>query len=158
MAPFIKDKDQIKSDDGITPYASAAFNGHLDVMKYLEQFKVEVNLPNKIDRSTPIHYAAAKGHLEIVKHLAPKLKNKNQPAQNGFTPLQIAAQNGHHEIVEYLSDFVDNPNEPTFNAQKLTPLKLASRNKHSKTVKVLLEKICERLETSSIDIMHTFEN
>ena len=93
------------TDYGITPYTGAAMKGHLDVMKFLEQFKVEVNSLDK-NGNTPIHYAADSGHLEVVKHLAPQLKHKNKPNQNGYTPLHLAAKNGHHKIVEHLLDFV----------------------------------------------------
>ena len=142
------------ANHGTTPYKCAASKGYLHVMKFLEQFKVDVNHTD-VYGNAPIHFAASSGHLEVVKHLVPQLKHKNQTNQNGCTPFHLAAMNGHHKIVEYLSDFVDDIDEPTFNAQKLTALHLAYHNKHSETVKVLLVKLREKTKPTSSHIIHT---
>ena len=154
LAPMVKNKDQ-KKKDGYTAFASAAYFGKLEVMKFLENYHVDINIPVGQTKTTPLHFAAENGHLKVVEHIASKLRDKNVPNQNGYTPLHCAAAQGHHEIVEYLSKFVDNPNRQISNNQNITPLKTAISKNHSKVVKVLLKVLLERMDYNAHDIMST---
>ena len=68
---------------------SAASNGHLDIVKYLYGLK-------KINTSLAIDWAAEGGYLEIIKFL-------HENGQSGsHLAIDKAAHNGHFEIVKYL--------------------------------------------------------
>ena len=56
------------------PLHLAAYNGQLDIVKFLTLEK-HCN-PNQVDnqKSTPLHYAAGKGHLQVVQFFVEELK------------------------------------------------------------------------------------
>ena len=54
--------------NGWTALRGAAFDGHLDVIKYLISQGAEVNVHDK-DGWTAFQLAAQNGHLEVTKYL-----------------------------------------------------------------------------------------
>ena len=95
--------DVESSDEkGRTPFAAAAFNGHLAVIKrVLASHKVNPG-SRETDGTTPLHTAAYGGHEAIVRLLLdagvdPDPKNNHQ-----VTPLALAAKGGHSVIVKIL--------------------------------------------------------
>ncbi len=82
-----------------SPHHRAAWNGHLDVLRYLEARCKRV--PPDEDRDLPMHYAAIRGHLAIVNHLSDK-SNLTTPNKDKRLPLHYAAANGHLETVQRL--------------------------------------------------------
>ena len=52
----------------LTALHASSQNGHLDVVRYLTQNGVKVNLSANIGR-TALHVASLKGHSDVVEHL-----------------------------------------------------------------------------------------
>ena len=82
-----------------SPHHKAVWNGHLDVLRYLEARCKRV--PPDYDGDLPIHWAAIRGHLAIVNHLSEK-SNLTALNKNKRLPIHYAAANGHLEIVQRL--------------------------------------------------------
>lgn len=53
---------------GYTPLGSAAFNGHLEIVKFLIANGADVNFRN-LDRVGPLYQAAIHGHADVVAYL-----------------------------------------------------------------------------------------
>jgi ankyrin repeat protein len=120
---------------------NAAFNGHLDVVKYL--IKNGANIHANYDES--IRFAAKNNHLDVVKYL---IKHGADIHAYRDEALRYAANNGHLNVVKYL---VEGPwNE---NLQPLVPwesanihvyndyaLRKSALNGYLDVVKYLIEK------------------
>ena len=50
------------------PLHLASLNGHMSVVEYLVNQKVDMNAKGKYDW-TPLHYASYNGHLSVVEYL-----------------------------------------------------------------------------------------
>jgi ankyrin repeat protein len=100
IAEKLEDKNPAMND-GWTPLHRAAYDGHLEVVKYIAEHLEDKN-PAADDGWTPLHIAAQEGHLEIVKYIAGYLEDTNPAADDGSTPLRFAKQGGHSEIVSFL--------------------------------------------------------
>ncbi|KAF2826834.1 ankyrin, partial [Ophiobolus disseminans] len=60
----------LPSNDGSTPFYSAACHGHLDVVKWFVERDAELDLEQKNnDGWTPLNAAACKGYLDVVQYL-----------------------------------------------------------------------------------------
>eukprot|EP00057_Strongylocentrotus_purpuratus_P015130 XP_011669604.1 PREDICTED: ankyrin repeat domain-containing protein 50-like [Strongylocentrotus purpuratus] len=88
----------------------AAFNGHLDVTKYLISRGAEAKKGDN-DGKTALHLAAIKSHLDVIKYLISQGADVNKVANDadakkgdndGKTALHIAAQEGHTDVTKYL--------------------------------------------------------
>ncbi|WP_353280584.1 ankyrin repeat domain-containing protein [Wolbachia endosymbiont (group B) of Cyclophora punctaria] len=83
----------------------AAYNGHLDIVKYLVDEKKVSPDQKANDGINALHWAALNGHLDIVKYLVDEKKvSPDQKANDGRTALHWAALNGHLDIVKYLRE------------------------------------------------------
>ena len=90
-----------RNNNGETIFHDIAFEGHLEILKYLSQEKPRFSrhpLQKDYYQRTPIHYAAEMGHLEIVKFLASYTKNPNASDDSGWTPSTFARSLGFSEI------------------------------------------------------------
>jgi ankyrin repeat protein len=105
--------------------SAAAWNGHLDVIKYLVDKGANVN--------TAISAAASKGNMELIDELM-KLKGADASKVN----LSGAAQNGHLDVIKYLVDKGADVNLP--NQFGTAPLLLAAACGHEDIVKFLLSR------------------
>lgn len=95
-SPMIGDND----DD--LPLHSAAYHGHLNVVKFLrENHPASVNYKN-FTQGTPLSAAAKNGKLEIVRYLLQYGANPDLADENGLTPAELAIQNNHHEIANFI--------------------------------------------------------
>ena len=105
LAPIIKNPNECnKKRSGQTPIHAAAFEGHLDILKYLVTFTDDdPNIPDGYD-GTPIYSAAHYGHIDVLKFLAPLTKDPNR----GYieTPIQRAQYWGHHEFIRILQSYI----------------------------------------------------
>jgi len=86
---------------GLTPLHSAAFGGHVEIVKLLLERGADPNAKTD-DGLTPLHIAAFKGHVDVVRVLLEHGANPNAKDNNGQTPLHYAVQEGHVEIVKSL--------------------------------------------------------
>ena len=96
---------------GGSPLYCAAFNGHLETVKFLTGLTFTPNAPDRFGK-TPLWKAAYLGHAEIANFLVTKVENPNSPDKNGITPLDIAIRQNHIEIVKILVSHLENPNAP----------------------------------------------
>ena len=127
-----------KDDKGHIPLHYAAYNGHLEAVKY---FIVNL-LCDPMDRNkygwTPLHYACDNGHVNIAQYLI-GMKHCNPSCENndGSTPLHFASQNGHLKIAQYLIRG-EHCNPSCKNKYGETPLHFASQNGHLNIAQYLI--------------------
>jgi ankyrin repeat protein len=86
--------------NGDTPLHQASQNGHLDVVKYLVENRVDVNVVNE-DGWTPLYLAAKKGNVEVVKFLV----EVNAVKVGKADPLQAAKCSGNEILIKFLSKY-----------------------------------------------------
>jgi len=92
----------------MTPLHFAARYGHLSVVEYLVNQKVDINAKDNYD-NTPLHFAAQGiceyyhgGSLSVVEFLVNRKADINAKNRDGWTPLHWAAENDHLSVVKYL--------------------------------------------------------
>uniref|UniRef100_A0A3B3QIJ7 Proteasome 26S subunit, non-ATPase 10 n=1 Tax=Paramormyrops kingsleyae TaxID=1676925 RepID=A0A3B3QIJ7_9TELE len=110
--------------------------GHTDIVQFLLNFAVDVNL--KDDACwTPLHIAASAGREEIVRALISRGADLNPVNQNGCTPLHYAASKDRYEIALILLENGADPNA----TDKLdsTPLHRASAKGNYRLIQLLLK-------------------
>jgi ankyrin repeat protein len=91
------------SHDGYTPLGLAAFFGHGDIVNYLLECGVEVNVASRNKMKVmPLHSAVASRYIEIARALLEHGAEVNVAQQDGFTPLHEAAQNGQEDMITLL--------------------------------------------------------
>lgn len=88
---------------------------------------------------TPLLIGCYKGHVDNVKTLIKQKKiDINLPDADGKTPIWWAASEGHKKVVEVLLKAKDiDVNKKPKNDEKITPLEIAEKNKHTEIVKIL---------------------
>ena len=104
--------------------AFAAFNGHLEVLKYLRE---EVKAP--WDSDTAI-WAAGKGQLRILEYLVERKYDK----YNTYA-CEDAAKKGHFDCLKYLHETAKAP-------WNFRAVRVARENKHFECVQYLLDNNC----------------
>ena len=128
----------MKGKSYYTPLDLAAWNGHLEIVKFLADLT-----ENPISKSefgeTPVHYAACNGQLETVQFLTGLTDTPLAPAIFGSTPIHYAACFGHLELVQFLANFTETPNAP--NNFGAIPSSIAKVRGHTK-VDDFLENYC----------------
>jgi len=128
-----------RSDDGRTALASAALNGHAEVVRVLlETPGVDCNAPDK-EGASPLFLAASKGHTQVVAVLLehPGVLVEREDNE-GNTSLLEAAYQGHDAVVSLLlADGRSNPNRRGAYGL-LSPLMAAAMEGHVEVVRILL--------------------
>ena len=123
-------------NSGCTPFYKACWNGHLEVVCKLLEFKVDVN-KCKHDGTSPLYIACEGGHLPIVSKLLEYKVDVNKCVGDIISPLHVACQKGYLNVVckllEYKSDVNQRKNENT------SPLYIACNEGHLQVVCILLE-------------------
>jgi hypothetical protein len=104
--------------------ASAAFNGHLEVLKYLRE---EVKAPWDLYTAS---YAARNGHLHILEYLVERKYNKYDERA-----CQFAASFGHLDCLKYLHETAKAP----WDSQAVY---FAHEKNHPECVQYLLDNNC----------------
>jgi len=94
-----------RDDEGSSPLHYAAYNGHLETLKFLISLDVEENECFVKDRfgNTALHYAASKDHLEIFKVLLERVDGDHIRNGAGLLAIEIAMEYESREILKYLS-------------------------------------------------------
>ncbi|GAB2276711.1 hypothetical protein Dimus_011426 [Dionaea muscipula] len=121
-----------------TPFAYAAFIGHIDAVRYfLDKFPDYVYKVDK-DGSFPIHGAARGGRVRVMKELFSRFSStRNLLNQQGQSILHMASKRGKADMVSYLLKIQDidrliNLRDEDGN----TALHLAVLGRHAKVVSI----------------------
>ena len=81
----------------------AAFNGHVDAMRWLQAQGADVNARNKKHGATPMHYAAWKGQVDAMRWLQAQGADVNaRDKKYGQTPLGAAERGGETKAANWL--------------------------------------------------------
>ena len=92
-----------------TPLHSASFEGYPQVVRYLLQHGVDVNIRNSANE-TPLLLASWKGHPDIVQCLLEHGADMNFPDNDHNAPLTWATYYGHVNVVRLLLEHSAEPN------------------------------------------------
>ena len=136
-----KDGDQIT-----TPLIIAAFNGNLDSVKILLEYKADIEARGTVkldgvdyEGSTPLWAAVVTGHIDVVKQLIERRADVDGRNLKNSTPLNAAAYHGRLDIVNCLVE-----NGADINAHNNflhhTPLMIACYKGHMNVVTYLIER------------------
>ncbi|KAF7176540.1 hypothetical protein CNMCM7691_002858 [Aspergillus felis] len=127
-------------DEGLTPFACAASEGHCEVMQLLLLEGVSPDCPTDQGK-TPLFLAAGNGREEAVKYLLALSRDgrvdPDSRTVSGATPLREAARKGHAGVVQQLLA-VEGVNPDTTDRQHSTPLIVTALQGHVEVVKLLL--------------------
>ena len=136
-----KDGDQIT-----TPLIIAAFNGNMDSVKILLEYKADIEARGTVkfdgedfEGSTPLWAAAIPGHLDVVKLLIERGADVDGRNVKNSTPLRAAAYHGRLGIVNCLIENGADVNAHN-NFPHHTPLMVACYNGHMNVVTYLIER------------------
>ena len=117
---------------------SAAYDGHLKLVKALVEKGADVNVMDE-DGRTPLYMASNNGHKEVVVALLHNGANINIATKNsGMTPLMLASMCGHKSIVEELIKSGANVNQMTKDGKE-NAISFAYSRKQHHIVKLLLD-------------------
>ncbi|XP_071685442.1 uncharacterized protein [Lolium perenne] len=123
------------SNTGVTPMLFAAFEGNVQVMRYLLDHGGDPAMPDE-KGSTPLHLAAEEGHCEAVRLLLSK-GVRVDPIDHRATPLHLAAAKDHDQVVKVLLGLGADPNRVVHHV--FSPLMMAVRGKALKCMNLLIE-------------------
>ncbi|KAH6771571.1 ankyrin repeat family protein, partial [Perilla frutescens var. frutescens] len=108
-------------EDGETPLAHAARQGHTALAKYLVDHGADPSIPSGVG-ATALHYSAGIGDIELLKFLLSKDVNVESQSDTG-TPLIWAAGHGQQDSVKILLEHNANPDAKI--EDDITPLLVA---------------------------------
>ena len=93
-----------KDSHDFTPFHSASYNGHLQVVQFLRQFvqNVDIKTDSYWNNRTPLHAASLGGHIEVVKYLISQGADPRIKLNNNQTAYDLANENNHQEVANYL--------------------------------------------------------
>lgn len=133
-------KIDAKDHNGETCIYVAAYNGGLEVMKWLrEKHGLKINEPRN-DGDLPICIAAGNGHTKVVEWLLDKGVDINSRGQHGNTPMHQAALNGKIDVIRYLYDH--KANIYLRNDLGFSPMESAISNNKTESIRCLVKE-CE---------------
>ena len=137
IAQINKSIDQ--KDNKQTPFWSACDNGRADVLKFLRDFRADINHPNELGQ-TPFHWACSTSNLGLIQLLHELGSDVNRPNYAGQSPLYVACHLGLHTVVHLLMDLrKPSVDIPGLAARQLPAFLLAAvKQGHLDTVKLLL--------------------
>ena len=136
-----KDGDQIT-----TPLIIAAFNGNLDSVKILLEYKADIEARGTVkfdgedfEGSTPLWAAVITGHIDVVKLLIERRADVDGRNLKNSTPLKAAAYHGRLDILNCLVENGADVNAHN-NFLHHTPLMMACYKGHMNVVTYLIER------------------
>jgi ankyrin repeat protein len=86
-----------------TPLMEAVYTGHLDIVKYLVDYRAKIDQPDS-EGSTALLHACWRDYPDIALALIDAGANVNLASKYGRTPLMFAADKGDDRIVQALLD------------------------------------------------------
>lgn len=119
----------------LTPLMKAAWEGELEIARYLIDKGADVNYSNQ-DKETPLHQAIGREQVDLVRFLIEKGAKVNVADVRGFTPLHKAAAAGNVEIVKLLVVAKADTDAEMYG---LTPLMFAVSSRKPDAVLALLD-------------------
>ena len=126
----------VQDERGFTPICWAARNGHMNIIIYLIELKVSLELPS-FGGLTPLHHACNKNQEKIVSKLIKAGCNINCADDNGDTPLQFASSRG---VLNIVVELLENGATQIPNGQGVYPIHKAALFGQLAIVKRLFEK------------------
>ena len=134
--------DAIKDGEGHIPLHYAAYNGHLDLVRYFITTRGCYPVVENYYGSTPLHLACSNGQLNVVQYLINEAHCDPSCVNTfGETPLHRACSNGHLNTVQYLIREA-HCNPSCKNSNGSTPLHIACMHSHTHIVQYLLSTGC----------------
>ena len=122
-----------------TPLFSAAYDGDVEMVQVLLDYKADVNSRNEWGL-TPLFAASCEAHpetLHVVRLLLENGANPNVWTDEGKTPLHAASEYGSLEVVRLLLEYgADMESE---NKEGRTPFQVASQGGRHEVTKLLLD-------------------
>ena len=88
--------------NGTRAMHAAAWNGHVDAMRWLQAQGADVNARNNDNGFTPMHWAAAGGDVDAMRWLQAQGADVNARNDYGSTRMHWAAYNGHVDAMRWL--------------------------------------------------------
>ncbi|XP_006818309.1 uncharacterized protein LOC100368376 [Saccoglossus kowalevskii] len=90
-------------DKGHTPVHWAALGGFTNIIRFMVDYKINMDIPSNNDlQPRPIHWAAVNGHIAVVDILLQAGVSIDTTDAKGCTPLIIACQYGQTMLAGYL--------------------------------------------------------
>ena len=115
------------------PLQLAAWNGHLEAVKWLLDHGAELNRQG--NSWGALHYAVFNGHQELANYLIARGAEVNAPSPNGSTPLMLAAREGREDLTKALLESGADPKSK--NDWGDTALTMAMRYDHYRVGKMI---------------------
>lgn len=119
------------------PLLVAAYNGHLDIIKYFKDIGVNI-LDVDCNGLNALHYACAGGQALVAKYLIENGINIDRTGHDSDTPILYAAQNGNLETVKLLVE--SGSNKYRQKNAKRSPLIEAAKFGHVDVIKYFVSK------------------
>jgi hypothetical protein len=128
----------------------AAENGHLDVLRYLEE-KAHGRLQEMIGANNyhAFSYAAENGHLDVLRYLEEKAPERLQAmiGAGDYAAFRYAAENGHLDVLRYLEEKAPGSFQAMIGANDYHAFSYAAQNGHLDVLRYLEEKSPDRFQT-----------
>ena len=141
METFLEVYDS-KCESQWAPLHLAAYQGQLELSKYIME-RTKDNNPTRIeDQNTALHMAAFNGHTEVCRYIIDMLDDKNPADKDGETPLSTAVLNGHLETYQLIAESLGDKNPSVKNG--LSPLHLASERGHLELCKYIMDNLLDK--------------
>jgi ankyrin repeat protein len=122
--------------NGWTPLHSAAFYGHVDVVRLLLQYKADSNSQDSGDQ-IPLHKAVQNGHVDVARLLLEYGADANAQDKHRFTSLHMASREGRLEVARLLLEHGADVDAEDVRGR--TPLQVAPDYQRDEITKLLSE-------------------
>lgn len=126
-----------RNADGYTVLDNAIIHGHINIVRELIQYGVNIQAQTNTITRPPLYLAVSYGKFEIVKELVRHGVDVNSKFHHEHTALSEAARDGYSQIVDFLIQNGANINHA--DAQGFTALHLAIKFNRINCVKLLLD-------------------